>query len=79
VQINNEEPELLDTQGLYCPEPIMLLHSKIDDLKVGELCLLLASDPATKRDVPKFCQFLGHTLVSVEEVDQIFRYLIQKC
>lgn len=79
MQSNNEEPELLDTQGLYCPEPIMLLHSKIDDLKVGEHCLLLASDPATKRDVPKFCQFLGHTLVSAEEVDQIFRYIIQKC
>mgnify|MGYP000468779872 CR=1 FL=1 len=79
MQVNNKEVVILDTQGLYCPEPIMLLHSKIDDLEVGQHCLLLASDPATKRDVPKFCQFLGHTLVSEEEVDQIFRYLIRKC
>lgn len=70
---------LLDTQGLYCPEPIMLLHSKIDDLNIGEQCLLIASDPATKRDVPKFCQFLGHQLVSDEEVDDVFKYIIQKC
>lgn len=79
MPISKDDAELLDTRGLYCPEPIMLLHSKIDDMKVGEYCLLLASDPATKRDVPKFCQFLSHNLVSVEEVDQIFRYKIQKC
>ena len=70
---------LIDTQGLYCPEPIMILHSKIDDLPLGAELLLLASDPATKRDVPKFCQFLGHELISEEERDQVFRYLIRKC
>tara|TARA_R110001592_G_scaffold49482_1_gene154265 strand:+ start:17710 stop:17946 length:237 start_codon:yes stop_codon:yes gene_type:complete len=74
-----KEPLLIDTQGLYCPEPIMILHSKIDDLPLGAQLLLLASDPATTRDVPKFCQFLGHELISHEEVDQIFRYLIRKC
>ena len=70
--------ETLDTQGLYCPEPIMLLHSKMDDLSSGEKILILASDPATKRDIPKFCQFLGHTLVLEEEVDQVFKYIIEK-
>lgn len=70
--------EVLDTQGLFCPEPIMMLHSKIDDVAIGSKILVLASDPATKRDVPKFCQFLGHTLVKQEEVDNIFHYLIEK-
>ena len=77
--INEKEPCLLDTQGLFCPEPIMLLHSKFNDMEIGDQCLLLASDPATKRDVPKFCQFLGHEMILNEEVDQVFRYLIQKC
>ena len=79
MQIDKKETELLDTQGLYCPEPIMLLHSKIDGMNIGDQCLLIASDPATKRDVPKFCQFLGHNLVSEEELDMTFRYIIQKC
>ncbi|MFT6029662.1 MAG: tRNA 2-thiouridine synthesizing protein A [Oleiphilaceae bacterium] len=70
---------LIDTQGLYCPEPIMILHSKIEELALGAELMLLASDPATKRDVPKFCQFLGHELISEEEVGQVFKYLIRKC
>ena len=76
---DGENTEILDTQGLYCPEPIMLLHSRIDDMNAGEKILVLASDPATKRDIPKFCQFLGHELLVDEEVDQVYQYTIQKC
>ena len=74
-----DDVRVLDTTGLYCPEPIMLLHATIDDIEVGMQCMLIASDPATKRDVPKFCKFLGHSLLSEEEKDHNFRYLIQKC
>ena len=76
--VDFEKLETLDTQGLFCPEPIMLLHSKVDDINSGEQLLVLASDPATKRDIPKFCHFLGHSLILEEEVDQVFRYVIQK-
>ncbi|KZZ59094.1 sulfurtransferase TusA, partial [Oleiphilus sp. HI0123] len=54
---------LLDTQGLYCPEPVMMLHSKIDEMQSGDVVKVIASDPATQRDIPKFCQFLGHELL----------------
>ncbi len=75
----NDDVTVLDTTGLYCPEPIMLLHAAMDDITVGMQCMLIASDPATKRDVPQFCKFLGHSLILEEEKDQKFRYLIQKC
>ena len=68
----------LDTLGLYCPEPIMMLHSKVAEMDVGEKIQVIASDPATQRDIPKFCKFLGHDLVSQEEIDQQFFYIIQK-
>ena len=68
----------LDTLGLYCPEPIMMLHSKVAEMAVGELVQVVASDPATQRDIPKFCRFLGHELVSQEEDDQKFFYVIKK-
>ncbi len=73
----DEHSEILDSQGLFCPEPIMMLHAKVDELSPGDSLLLLASDPATKRDVPKFCQFLGHELVSMTEEGDIFRYVIK--
>ena len=73
-----EYQQLLDTSGLYCPEPIMLLHTKFNELASGEVLLLIATDPATTRDVPKFCQFLKHSLVHQEENQQQYRYWLQK-
>ena len=68
----------LDARGLYCPEPVMLLHNKIRDMAVGSLLRLIATDPSTQRDVPKFCLFLGHELVSTSENSGEYVYLIQK-
>ena len=68
----------LDARGLYCPEPVMLLHNKIRDISEGTLLRLTATDPSTQRDVPKFCLFLGHELVSSTEDSGEYVYLIQK-
>ena len=67
----------LDTTGLYCPEPIMLMHNKVRDMASGEILKVVASDPATTRDVPKFCSFLGHELLAQEETDGQYLYLIR--
>lgn len=70
--------EMLDAQGLYCPEPVMMLHAKIDDMNENAVLLVQATDPSTTRDIPKFCQFLGHELMAQEEVEGIFNYWIKK-
>ena len=49
----------LDTQGLMCPEPVMMLHNAVRDMAAGELLQVLATDPSTQRDIPRFCSFLG--------------------
>jgi len=69
---------VLDASGLNCPEPVMLLHKKMRELAPGELLLVLATDPSTARDIPKFCTFLGHELLSATTVDQAYRYSIRK-
>ena len=68
----------LDARGRYCPEPVMLLHRAVRDMASGELLAVFATDPSTQRDIPKFCTFLGHELVSEGEVDGEFHYLIRK-
>lgn len=67
----------LDTTGLYCPEPIMLMHSRVRDMRSGEVLKVIASDPATTRDVPKFCQFLGHELIRQEALEDSYLYFIR--
>lgn len=37
----------LDTVGLRCPEPVMLVRKNIRHMNEGEVLLILADDPAT--------------------------------
>ncbi|MCE9664271.1 sulfurtransferase TusA [Halomonas sp. M5N1S17] len=67
----------LDTSGLYCPEPIMLMHNKVRDMQTGEVLKVVATDPATTRDVPKFCSFLGHELLAQQASDERYLYFIR--
>ncbi|MFA9486883.1 MULTISPECIES: sulfurtransferase TusA [unclassified Moraxella] len=70
---------LLDTKGLICPEPIMLLHKTIRQAQDGDVIEILATDPATTRDIPNFCRHLGHTLNTQETLDDgSYRYLVIK-
>jgi tRNA 2-thiouridine synthesizing protein A len=68
----------LDTLGLRCPEPVMLIRIEIRKLQVGDLLEVIADDPATTRDVPAFCRFMEHQLVSAETTTAPYRYLIRK-
>ena len=68
----------LDTVGLRCPEPVMLVRKNIRHMNEGEVLLILADDPATTRDIPSFCQFMEHTLLSSETQDAPFKYWVKK-
>ena len=63
---NTDIDHHLDTQGLICPEPVMMLHRTIRKADSGEMIEILATDPATTRDIPNFCRHLGHELMTQE-------------
>lgn len=67
----------LDATGLSCPEPVMMLHNKVRDMAEGEVLEVIATDPSTQRDVPKFCSFLGHELLLSEHNGDVYRYCIR--
>jgi len=69
---------VLDACGLYCPEPVMLLHNRVGELAAGEVLQVQATDPSTQRDIPRFCQFLGHELLLSREEESMFVYFIRK-
>jgi tRNA 2-thiouridine synthesizing protein A len=71
-------PETLDARGLRCPEPVMLLHKAVAELAAGDCLTVLATDPTTLRDIPQFCRFLGHELLSSEERDDEIIYQLRK-
>ena len=56
----------------------MLLHKAMRDAAVGDVIEVIATDPSTTRDIPKFCHFLGHELLEQEVRDKHYVYYICK-
>ena len=69
---------VLDTSGLTCPEPVMLLHKKIREVASGDWIRVTATDISTTRDIPKFCHYLGHKMIEQQELDSTYLYVIEK-
>ncbi len=68
----------LDTQGLRCPEPVMLVRKQIRYMSNGDVLLVIADDPATTRDIPSFCQFMDHQLLHSQTSHNPYKYWIKK-
>ena len=69
---------VLDACGLFCPEPIMLLHQKIASISLGQVLLLKTTDPTAKRDIERFCEFLDHNLLDYQLEGEVSLFWIQK-
>lgn len=78
IESDDSPDAVLDAQGLYCPEPVMMIHKKIREITPGQILKIIATDPSTVRDIPKFCVYLDHELLHHEHSNGIFTYLIRK-
>ena len=68
----------LDTIGLRCPEPVMMIRKKMRELEVGDTLLVTADDPSTTRDIPSFCRFMDHELVDSQVASKPYKYVLKK-
>lgn len=73
-----KENETLDCRGLSCPEPLTLLRNLVRKSAPGQEITLLSDDPVSLRDVPAFCNFMGHTLISLPDDKHPHRFIIKK-
>ncbi len=68
----------LDTTGLTCPLPVLRARKVLKSMAPGDILEVHASDPASVRDFPAFCEAAGHTLVNAEEKDGIYIFRIAR-
>ena len=73
-----DEDVYVDTTGLRCPEPLMVVRNKMMDMTSGQVIKVLATDPSTSWDFSKFCNFLGHELLEKNQNDDQYTYWIKK-
>jgi tRNA 2-thiouridine synthesizing protein A len=68
----------LDMTGYFCPEPVVRTNEEISNVEVGEILEMIADDPSSKPDIESWAKRTGHELVSVENDDGVFRFLIRR-
>lgn len=68
----------LDARGMLCPMPVVKTAKAIQSIGPGEVLEVLATDRGSKVDIPAWCAARSHTLLHAEEVENQFRYYIQK-
>ncbi|MFH1502854.1 MAG: sulfurtransferase TusA family protein [Candidatus Eisenbacteria bacterium] len=68
----------LDMTGYFCPEPVVRTNEEISGVGVGDVLEVLADDPSSKPDIQSWARRTGHELLSVEEDDGVFRFLIRR-
>jgi tRNA 2-thiouridine synthesizing protein A len=70
--------ETLDMTGYFCPEPVIQTGEAISGIEVGEVLELVADDPSSEPDIKSWTKRTGHELISIEEDDGVFRFLIRR-
>ncbi len=70
--------KLLDTQGLACPLPILKTKKALRDMAAGSTLEVLSTDPGSTLDFEAFCNATGHTLLSSENSEGVFRFVIRQ-
>ena len=67
----------IDATGLLCPLPVLRLRKALAAALPGTRICLRATDPASRIDVPHFCNESGHRLIEAGEENGAFIYLVE--
>jgi len=68
----------IDTSGLSCPMPVLKAHKILSSMQKDDVLKLIATDSDTCTDVPTFVKSTNNTLISQEQIENKFVFLIKK-
>ena len=74
----DDEITLVDASGLKCPLPVLKARKALQSLADGDKLRVISTDPASPLDFKHFCNSKGHSLISVEEKEESFEFVIVK-
>ena len=74
----DDEITLVDASGLKCPLPVLKARKALQSLGDGDKLRVISTDPASPLDFKHFCNSKGHSLISVEEKEESFEFVIVK-
>ena len=68
----------LDARGLDCPMPLLKAKRALNGMDAGQKLRVQATDGGSVRDFEVFARQSGHRLLSSDESEGVFTYLLEK-
>ncbi|WP_193073845.1 sulfurtransferase TusA family protein [Pseudomonas sp. FME51] len=77
---NNElqADQSVDARGLSCPLPLLRAKLALNGMASGQVLYLCATDAGSQRDIARFSELAGHSLLRADEQDGEFHYWLRK-
>jgi tRNA 2-thiouridine synthesizing protein A len=69
---------VIDCKGLNCPMPVLKVKKAVDNLEIGQILKVEATDPGTKADIPAWAKRTGNELLSMAEEGGTIIFYVKK-
>ncbi|MFT5084913.1 MAG: tRNA 2-thiouridine synthesizing protein A [Lentisphaeria bacterium] len=69
---------VVDARGLSCPMPLLKAKLALNSLEVNQYLRMTATDLVSLQDIHSFVELTEHTLLSVDEREGEYTYIIMK-
>jgi tRNA 2-thiouridine synthesizing protein A len=68
----------IDVSGYNCPIPLLRTKKALSGMSEGKILRVVSTDPGSEIDFRVYTEKTGHPLLSVEERDGTYIFLIRK-
>ncbi len=68
----------LDCKGLNCPLPILKTKKAIDNLDLGQVLKMVATDPGSISDMNAWVKRTGHKLLNHSEAGGVYTFYVKR-
>lgn len=73
-----EATEFLDAKGLACPMPIVRVKKKMDQLNTADVLEVHATDKGSVADLAAWAESTENKMIKTEQVDEVYKFWIEK-
>lgn len=68
----------LDVKGFSCPMPVLRLKKALLSMTAGDQLKLMSTDVGALKDIPIFCDQMGHKLIDTFEEEGVMFFIVEK-
>lgn len=77
-ELSQQYDKELDARNFACPLPLLKAKLALNDLPVGAVLKVLATDAGSQRDFRSFAKLAGHSLLHETVEQAVFTYWLRK-